>query len=219
MSFLIFYLIPISAGTAFLFSLISFLQRPVPRYLRLFSMYLLFDCTAEVFAEYQALHRENNLLLSSLSALAGFCFYLYIIRGFMHSQRAKRVLLYFLIGLPLVFAINIFLVQKSQVFQSITYSLGSLLVVTSCIYYFWELFQNTYYVRLVRVPAFWICSGLLFYCTCSFPILGFINLIKFVPANFEIIKVLAIILDSVNILLYLSFSIAFLCRLKLRKST
>ena len=125
------------------------------------------------------------------------------------------VLSYFLIIIPLVFAINVFLVQKSSVFQSMTNSLGSLLVVAACIYYFWELFQQSTYIKLGREPAFWICSGLLFYYACSFPIYGLIN---FITTEIGIIKVLAIILDSVNIFLYLSFIIAFLCRLKIKKS-
>ena len=98
-----------------------------------------------------------------------------------------------------------------------TYSLGCLLVVATCIYYFWELFQQTYYVKLIREPAFWICSGLLFYYAVSFPIYGLINFVS--EKNPQVTNVLAIILDSVNIFLYLSFVIAFLCRIKIRNST
>jgi hypothetical protein len=215
MPIFLFFLQPISAGIAFLFSLLSYTQRPVPLYLRLLSFYLLFDSIVELFADWEAWYRQNNLLLSSLSALASFCFYIYIVRGFVQRPKAKRIFLYFLTVLPPVFAVNIFLVQNSQFFQSITYSLGCLFVVTTCIYYFWELFQHTYYVKLIREPAFWICSGILFYFVCSFPIYSLINLVLAEP---EVIKVLAIILDTLNILLYLSFVIAFLCRLKLKKS-
>lgn len=215
MSVFFFFLIPISAGTAFLFSLLSYTRRPVPLYLRLLSFYLLFDFTVELFAGYQSWNQQNNLLLSSLSAIAAFCFYLYIVRGFIQRPKAKRIFLYFLLILPPIFAINVFLLQKSTVFQTITYSLGCLFVVASCIYYFWELFQNSYYVRLTREPAFWISSGLLFYYTVSFPIYGLINFISRDP---QVVKVIIIILDSVNILLYLSFVIAFLCRLKIKKS-
>ncbi len=210
-----FLLIPISAGIAFLFSLVPLFHRPVPLYLRLFSLYLLINCTAEIFISYKAMKNQNNLLLISLIDLLSICFYIYVVRGFIQRRQPKRLFLYFLLILPPVFAINVFLVQKSQVFQSMTYSFGSLLVVVACIYYFWELFQHTYYVRLVREPAFWICSGILFYYACSFPIYGLVNFIKPDP---QVLKVLAIILNSVSIFLYLSFSIAFLCRLKIRKS-
>jgi len=215
MSPFLYFLIPIAAGICFLFSLTSFLQRPAPLYLRLFSIYLIVDCTVELLAGYQALHFINNLLLSSLSSVVSFCFYLYVIRGFIHRPKAKRVLLYLILILPAVLAINIFLQQKFSVFQSMAYSLGCLFVVGACIYYFWELFQHTYYVKLTSQPAFWICSGLLIYYVVTFPTYAFIN---FVTRDLQMIKVLAIILDSVNILLYLSFTIAFLCRLKIRNT-
>src|ERR1700761_4861603 len=143
MPVLLYFLIPLAAGIAFLFSLTSFLQRPVPLYLKLFSFYLLVDCAIEILADYRAMKFENNHLLSSLSAVISFCFYIYVIRGFVQRPRAKRLFSYFLVIIPVVFAINIFLVQKSSDFQSMTNSLGSLLVVTACIYYFWELFQHT----------------------------------------------------------------------------
>jgi hypothetical protein len=115
----------------------------------------------------------------------------------------------------LIFAGNIFLLQKFQVFQSITYCLGCLLVVAACIYYFWELFQSKNYVKLTGEPAFWICSGLLFYFACSFPIYGLINFIS--DLGQKVFHMIEIILDFLIILLYLSFTIAFLCRLRTRK--
>src|ERR1700722_9951828 len=120
---LIFFLIPISAGIAFLFSVVSSRQRPVPLYLRLLSFYLLFDCSVELLAGYQSYNHINNLLLSSLSAIAAFCFYIFIVRGFIQRPKAKRIFLYFLLILPPIFAVNVFLVQKSSAFKSITYSL------------------------------------------------------------------------------------------------
>jgi hypothetical protein len=88
-------------------------------------------------------------------------------------------------------------------------------IVAACIYFFLELFQSKNYVNLVREPAFWICSGLLFFCTCSFPVYGLINFINF---EYSIIRIILYVFDFVNIFLYLSFTIAFLCRLRTRKS-
>jgi hypothetical protein len=56
----------------------------------------------------------------------------------------------------------------------------------------------------------------LFYSACSFPIYGLINF--FHRAAMTLVHVIVFALDFVNILLYLSFTIAFLCRLKTRKS-
>jgi hypothetical protein len=215
MQSLLFYLTPIFAGIVFLVSLSLYLRRPVELYLRLFSFYLLFDCLTEFITNYLALRRHNTVLLSSLTSLLQFCFYIYILREVIRGRKAKRVFLYCLVIFPLIFAGNIFLVQKSQVFQTITYSLGCLLVASACIYYFWELFQSKIYVNLAREPVFWICSGLLFFYVCTFPVIALVNFIKM---DYSILGTLEIILDILNILLYLSFTIAFLCRLRTRKS-
>jgi hypothetical protein len=124
--------------------------------------------------------------------------------------------LVFLILYPVLFLMNFLLVQHSSEFQSMTYALGCLLIVICCIYYFWELFQQKASVQLTRQPAFWICSGLLFYYACTFPLLGLINFVGSFPKI--IIQNLFQILNILNVFLYLSFTIAFLCRLKIRKS-
>jgi hypothetical protein len=98
-----------------------------------------------------------------------------------------------------------------------TYSLGSLLIVTGCIYYFWELFQQKNSVDLIRQPPFWICSGLLFYYCCTLPVFGLTNFITNLPQ--VILQNLLAIVIVINICLYLSFTIAFLCRLKIKRST
>lgn len=215
MEFVLFYLVPMVAGIVFLISLSIYSRRPVELYLRIFSFYLLFDCLTAFITNYLALHRRNTVLLSSLTTLVQFCFYIYMLREVIRGPKVKRALLYCLVIFPLIFAGNIFLVQKSQFFQSITYSLGCLLIAATCIYYFLDLFQSKNYTNLAREPVFWICSGLLFYYVCTFPAIALANLIK-IDSSF--IPTIEIVIDFVNILLYLSFTIAFLCRLKTRKS-
>jgi hypothetical protein len=78
------------------------------------------------------------------------------------------------------------------------------------------LFQSRYSVSLLRQPPFWICSGLLFYYTCSFPLQSLQNFIHALPN--VILQNLLIIFILLNCFLYLSFTIAYLCRLKIRKS-
>ena len=211
----LFFLSPIFICIAFLASLTVFFGRPAELYLKLFSCYLLLDCIIETVTNYNAFYKHNTVLLSSLSYMLSFCFYIYVLRSVIHGPKAKRILLYCLIAFPLIFIVNIFLVQKFLVFQSLNYCLDCLVIVAASIYYFWEVFQSKNYVNLVREPAFWICSGLLFFCTCSFPVYGLVN---FINIDITVIRIMVYILDFVNILLYLSFTIAYLCRLRIRKS-
>ena len=215
MEFFLFYAIPFFAGIAFLASLTTFIQPRAAFYLRLLALYLLLDCIVETYTSYQALQHHNTILINSLSSTISFVLYIYVLRAIILGPKAKRVLLYCIFIFPLICIANIFLFQK-YVFISITYSIGCLLIVTASIYYLWELFQNKTYVNLLREPAFWICSGLLFYCTCSFPVYALVNFISNVSLTFG--RIIGLIMDLVYIFLYLSFTIAFLCRLRPRKS-
>ncbi|HEV2355797.1 MAG TPA: hypothetical protein VGR89_16225, partial [Puia sp.] len=151
----------------------------------------------------------------NLDSLLVISFLLFIIREIVASRKAKRTFLLIFLLYPVVAIANIFLVQQYSNFHTMTYSLGSLLIVTGCIYYFWELFQQKSSVDLVRQPAFWICSGLLFYYCCTFPVYGLTNFINSLPL---VVRMnLFTILIVVTICLYISFIIAFLCRLKTKR--
>lgn len=212
----LFYIVPIAGIFPFLASLTIFFQPARERYLKYFSIFLFFNCLMDTATNISAMNGVNNVFFNNLVQMFVIAFQLYLVREIVHGAKAKKIFLYFLLVYLLLSLINFFLVQKTGVFNTMTYSLGSLLLVATCIYYFWELFQLRYSVNLLRQPAFWICSGLLFYYACSFPIQSLLNFIHALPN--VILQNLFIIFILLNIFLYLSFTIAFLCRLKTRKS-
>ena len=216
MSNYLFYIIPIASLITFLASLTIFLRPGANQYLKFFCLFLFFNLLLDTATSYYAWLGINNLFLNNLDTLLVISFELFLVRQIVASPKAKKIFLYILLTYPVLSVINIFLVQTSDVFHTMTYSLGSLLIVAACIYYFWELFQQKYSVNLTRQPGFWICSGLLFYYSCTFPLLGLSNLLQAYPK--VILQNLLYILILLNIFLYLSFSIAFLCRLQ-TKST
>jgi hypothetical protein len=212
----LFYLTPIASILTFIISLTIFLRPGAEPYLKYFSIFLFVNCCLDTGTSYMALNRVNNVFISNVNTMATLGFYLYLLMTIVERPKSKKVLLIMLVIYLLISMMNFFLVQKTGVFNSMTYCLGCLLIVTASIYYFWELFQQRRSLDLLRQPTFWICSGLLFYCACSFPLQGMLNFMNALPK--VILENLLIIFDLLNILLYLSFSIAFLCRLKIRKS-
>jgi hypothetical protein len=217
MSSYLFYISPIAALIAFLSSLTIFLRRGQDEpYLKVFSAFLLVNFILDSTLDFLAMHTINNVLFGNLVDMFVFSFYLYLVRRIVQGRKAKYVFRYFQIFYILASVINLFLVQKTVAFNTMTYCLGCLFIVSACIYYFWELFQLRSSVDLLRQPSFWICSGLLFFYACSFPMQGLLNFINAMPKL--IIQNLLIIFILLNSFLYLSFTIAFLCRLKTRKS-
>jgi hypothetical protein len=206
----------VSIGIALLAGLAIYFQPNTDIYLKLFPLFLLLTGIVIIIATYLTAQNGNNTILYNFFTSFEFCFYFFILYRIIRKPLAKRIILCILLIYPLVDLINIFFIQKLNIFHTMTYALGCLLIVTICIYYFFELFQLSHSINLARQPAFWICSGLLFFYACSFPIFGLANFLRSLP--YVILKNLRTIVDLLNIFLYSSFTIAFLCRLRTRKS-
>jgi hypothetical protein len=185
-------------------------------YLRLFPPFLLLTLMSELLGSYWGSIGKNNLALYNFFTAFEFFFYLCIVSAVISNTTMKIVIRITAILYIFIAVINILFIQKMKTFHTITYSLGCLLIVFFCIYYFLEQFSIPQSVKLKNNPAFWICSGLLFFYCCGFPLYGLINfwsdISKLVLRNFgRIVTIL-------NIFLYSLFTIAFLC-IKTRKYT
>jgi hypothetical protein len=200
---------------SFLASLTVYLKlRASDRYLRLFPPFLLATLLAELLA-ITYLHKQNIFVYNFFTTFE-FFFYLRILSLVISRVQAKRIIRISAVLYVFAAVINIFFIQKTKMFHTITYAFGCLLVVTFCIYYFLELFRLSKSVQLKNNPAFWICSGLLFFYCCGFPLYGLINvwsgISKLILKNFDQIVTI------LNIFLYSLFTIAFLC-IRSRKYT
>jgi len=212
----LFYLTPIASLVTFIISLTIFFQPGAENYLKYFSLFLFFNCCFDIYTNYSAYMRINNLFISNVTTMITIGYYLFLLRQIVHNPKGKNVLLICLLTYTLLSVLNLFLLQKTTVFNTMTFCLGCLFVVAACIYYFFDLFQQSKSLNLLREPPFWICSGLLLFFACSFPIQGLNNFMA--SLSKVVLENLLIIFVVVNILLYLSFSIAFLCRLKIKRS-
>lgn len=194
-------------------SLTLYFQKDVPSYLKLFPIFLAVAFIVERIGWYLDVKGISNIMFFGVFSVLYFEFYFYILRKIIQSAKANKVILYLSFIYPILFLLNIVFVQ-THTFHSITYSLGCLLIVAVCIYYFYELFQLPKATNLIRDPAFWICSGLLFFYTCSFPLFGLLNLLS--SLSQVLILNVSSILMFLNVLLYSLYTIAFLCRFLFR---
>jgi len=198
----------------FLASLALFFQASVPRYLKTFPFFLLLTIIIEIAGILLTKKKVDSIPMYNVFTTFEFIFYLYILRSIIYNIKVKKIILWLMAMYPVLVLINMIFFQKNT-FHTNTYSLGCLLIVGACIYYFYEIFQTTHSVNLVKEPAFWICSGLLFFYTCSFPLLGLWNHLHGLPRI--ILRNLAAVMQILNVLLYSLFSIAFLCRIRIQK--
>ncbi len=204
-----FMMISILAGVTVYF------QPNSPLHLKLFPLFLLLTLSLEFVAGYMVSHEMHTTILYNFFNIIQFGFFIYFSSNILFDFKAKsrgKVLL----GSYLIFAVlNICFFQKIRTYNSITYAVGCLCVVALCVYYFFELFRLKKFVKLTHEPSFWIITGLLFYFSCSFPLLTTANFVQNIPEI--IINSLQSLIQLMNILLYSLFTIAFLCRIKIRK--
>jgi hypothetical protein len=184
-------------------------------YLKLFPPFLLTTIIVESIGSYIGSIRMSNLTLYNFFTVFEFCFYLYVIRLIINSKQMRKVFVIAIIAYGTLAVVNIIFIQKMKAFHTMSYALGCLLIVTACVYYFFELFKIPKAVKLINNPAFWICSGLLFFYCCGFPLYGMFNFLSGISRL--IIRNFFSIIVILNIFLYSLFTIAFLCRLKIRK--
>ncbi len=213
------YIIFFSALAAF-YSLYRKKTREI--YLKIFPLFLLISFLVELAVYVMIEIGKSNgksyaptyLLYNPFTTLE-FVFYFFIIREIIKKKAAKNILLGLMVAYPIMVIINMLFFQGMHKFHSFTYSIGCLLIVGCCIYYFYELFLMPHSVNLLRQPPFWICTALLFFYAFTYPIYGLSSLMS--GFSNHLIIIIGRILDSLNFLLYSFFSIAFLCRLRIQK--
>lgn len=191
-------------------------QNDLPKYLFVFPIYLAITFLIETWAVWIFYRGGTNALLYNLFTTFEVVFYIWMFKCIVQNKIFKKIISILIFVYPALSVANSFLIQRGG-FHTVTAGLGSLVIVTCAIFYFYELFNSEKSVNLIRQPEFWISSGLLFFYSCSFPLFSLINNINS-PTN-RIIYVLISLLSIVNILLYSSFIIASLCRIRIRKSS
>lgn len=199
---------------SFLASLTLFFQKGIPRYMKLFPLFLLITVTIELIGWRIHMHRHTVLLVYNIFAVVTFDFYMFLLRNFINRLIMKRIILHAIWIYAVLALTNLIFIQVNA-FNTITFALGCLLIVVFCIYYFLELFQLPRSINLVREQAFWISSGLLFFHCCSFMLFSLTNFLS--KTSTATLNSLRNLLGMILIMYYLLFTIAFLCRIDLKK--
>lgn len=196
-------------------SLVYFQKERPSRFLLFFPVYLFTTFTVEYIAVRMSYKGINTIALYNIFTTIEFVFYLWMFSQIIQHPVIKKMLYNCLWMYPIVFLMNRLFIQKGEQYHTLTAGLGSLLIVLAAIFYFYELFQSEKSVDLAREPSFWISSGLLFFYSCSFPLYSLISYF-YSPSN-KIVNYLVSLSSLLNILLYSSFIVAFLCKIRIRK--
>lgn len=157
----------------------------------------------------------RNYWMFNVFTTLEFLFYTFLFYLYFKKNVFKKIVLYFMPLFTLMVLLNIFFIQGfNKTFNTYTFLLGSFFIVIFCCCYFYEsVLPDKIDQQLSKQPFFWICSGLLIFYLGSVIINALFEYLRNNDLQAEGIRIYGIINNSLNILLYSSFCIAFfLCR-------
>lgn len=200
--------------SVFLVSLTVYIQLPSAGYLKAFPVFLAWVLWCDFYFA-----NPKNIFphLVSITDIIEYSFFYFVLREIILNPKMKKLILYIMMIMPVLALINIYVIQKDKDYNILNFSVYCLIAVSICIYYYFELMRGTESQSLSKLPAFWIVTGLLFNNLCTFPVFALVTLMKKVPL--VISMNIANVFNMVTLFTAILFSIGFLCRLKIRKST
>jgi len=210
------YIYIITISISFALSLFLFFKSNTPLFIKGFTPFLLISVIYEVAMLYVAEKNNNTTIFYNYFTTLEITFYLWVLLNILKGQLVKKIIIATVIVYPILSLIDIFFIQKVGSFHSISYAFGCLLIVFFSILFFYQLFAKPKAIVLAKESSFWVCTGLLLFYSVSFPLFASVNFMTNFPAI--ITNNLQYVLIVLNVFLYLLFSIAFLCRIKIKKS-
>lgn len=144
-----------------------------------------------------------------------FVFYSYLFSFYFKKTIFQKIVLWFIPFYLLMVTLNLAFIQGfNKTFHTYTFLLGSFFIVIFCCCFFYEaVLPDKIDQQLSRQPFFWICCGLLIFYLGSVIINALFEYLRNNDLQAEGIRIYGIINNSLNVLLYSSFCIAFfLCR-------
>lgn len=168
--------------------------------LRSFAYFLLFVLLGELTGIILARTYHTNILFYSIFTSLQIIYYLYIIQSSIFSSIMKKVIAALSIIFFVVSVINCFFFQNINTeLISYTFSIGSLFITFTSLYFFYELLRSDQIASYTTYLPFWIILGLFIFYTCNIPYMSVYNYLSvnyktILNAYYKIIEILAYIM-------------------------
>lgn len=180
-----------------------------------FIPFLLLTVLVECIGGWYLLKGVRNYWMYNVFTTLEFIFYSFIFYKYFRKSIFKKLILIFIPAFCLSVIVNMAYLQGvNKTFNTYTFLLGSFFIVIFCCCFFYEsVLPDKIDQQLSKQPFFWISSGLLIFYLGSVIINALFEYLRNNDLQAEGIRIYGIINQILNILLYLSFCIAFfLCR-------
>jgi hypothetical protein len=132
-------------------------------------------------------------------------------------RRIKKWLIFFAYFFIAFGVINLFFFQGFLKYNSFSEALGDIILSVVCCYFLFTLIKNEEHIDLLGFDYFWLANGILFYALGSALLYQFSDLLGTYYRHTKI-NVGEYINYTLNLILYSSLIIAFICRRKTTRS-
>jgi hypothetical protein len=195
-----------------------FIGRIEPAWFRIFVPYLFLTLALEtaVAFNWMGITKWSNELYNAFTVFE-FCFYFYVFyRSFKEPALKKAVLIAIPVFL-IVAGVNIFFIEGTNRFHTISYRIATVAIAYFCYRYFKQLLEVDKEINIVRTPMFWVSAALLFFYAGFFFYFTAFDYLAYTksPLNLQLWRLLS---RGLNIFLYSLFLIAIICNLKPSRS-
>ncbi len=184
---------------------------------RWFILFLWTTVTVELIGKLTSGLPSIKFLMYNIFNGVEFVFYLMLLSRFSNSNFGKKIINGLNIIFFIFFFLNFIFLQGWDIYNSNTHLLGSIVLIISCLIQFYNISaSNSNFAYPLKWPLICICAGLLFFYTGNFMNVSVLNyMTRNYPENVE--RLYRLINHSLNVILYLGFSVAFLLELRVNR--
>jgi len=162
--------------------------------------------------------KSGNHFIFNIYLLIQFLFYFAFFYKTFQTKKLKRFTLLMSTCFLVYLLISFIFLNGFHTFNSLGFTIGSVLTILFCLLYFGSLFNAEGFINYFKIPMFWIATGILFFFVGNFIYLSFLNYI--LENNLDNGgNIYEFIIITLNLLLYCFFSIGFLSNQTWKKRT
>ncbi|WP_432411066.1 hypothetical protein [Rasiella sp. SM2506] len=160
---------------------------------------------------------RNNYWLSNIYLLVNNLVYIYFFGVQLHNTKAKKLLVMLAIAMVIAVIIDFGTSDFFNTLSRVSTIFGSLLVLMTILFFYLELLVSEKLLALRYNLSFYISVVLLIYTLCISPLDYLINYFKTSTGNQLFVSLRVNTLFILNILLYLTYTFAFILCSKKKK--
>ena len=177
-----------------------------------FPFYLSFIVLYEIGSLFYLFNiKGSNLWITNITMMFSFIFYAFILISQLTKVSVKRKIKIIIYVCITVSILNLIFYQGFWRLDTISILCQYALLITITCLFFYEILEISYSPGLIlRLPAFWLNTGLLFFCLSQFLFFASFTYMAY-RRDYQYYIFFKIISNTANGILYSCLSISFLC--------